>query len=349
MRSAVALIVFAAGCASVQGPMTAVDTDSRLAAVFRSYEGSVPGASVAVVRDGRVIFRRSFGLADVEAGTAATPSTNYRLASVTKQFTATAILLLAQKKKLSLDAPLTSFFPEFPAYGAAITVEHLLTHTSGLADYEDFMPEGLSIPLKDWDVLQILLARPETDFEPGSRYRYSNSGYALLALIVEKVSGQTFARFLHDEIFGPAGMSGTLAYERGVSAVPHRAYGHSRDGEGWQRTDQSLTSAVLGDGGVYSSIDDMARWVAGLDKNRVVSAASSPRVAASEGAHYGYGWFTGQQRGRRAIWHTGETIGFRNALVRFPEQNLAVIVLTNRNEGRPIDLALEIADLLLAP
>jgi CubicO group peptidase (beta-lactamase class C family) len=349
MRRAVALtFAVAMGCVSAQQPEMEAKQEARLADIFRAYDGAVPGASVAVIRDGKTIVSRSFGLADVGAGTQASPATNYRLASVTKQFTAMAILILADRGKLSLDAALTSLFPEFPSYGSSITVRHLLTHTSGLVDYEDVMPDSMKIPLKDFDVLHLLLAQPRTDFAPGTKYHYSNSGYALLALIVERVSGKTFARFLHDEIFVPAGMRGTLAYERGISSVSHRAYGHSRDGDGWPQTDQSLTSAVLGDGGVYSSIDDMAKWIAAIDANRLAVDASQAVVATDRGAHYGYGWFVGARRGHRAIWHTGETMGFRNALVRLPDERLSVIVLTNRNEGEPIELALDVAGFVLA-
>jgi CubicO group peptidase (beta-lactamase class C family) len=309
-------------------------------AIFRDYDGKVPGASVLVIRDGEVVFRKSYGLADVEAGTPATPETNYRLASMTKQFTAMAVLGLR-----ILDDPITRFFPELPEHG--ITVRQLLTHTSGLVDYEDVIPAGTSIPLKDFDVLWLLTQQEKTLFPPGTQWRYSNSGYALLALIVEKVSGQTFARFLHDNLFVPAGMKSTVAYEKGLSTIAHRAYGYSgavgfSAPNPWRRTDQSLTSAVLGDGGIYSSIDDLARWIAWLDRNSLDRDATTPHAKTPD-ASYGYGWFIGEKRGHRAIWHTGETIGFRNAVLRLPDEKLTVIILTNRNDGHPIELALDVA------
>ena len=330
-------------------------------AIFHDYEGTSPGASVLVIRDGEVVFRKSYGLADLETSTPATPQTNYRLASMTKQFTAMAVLGLGV-----LDDPITKFFPELPEQG--IIVRQLLTHTSGLVDYEDVIPAGTSIPLKDFDVLWLLTQEEKTLFPPGTQWRYSNSGYALLALIVEKVSGQTFARFLHDHLFVPAGMQKTVAYEQGISTVSHRAYGYSAAAgfgppnapRSWRRTDQSLTSSVLGDGGIYSSIDDLARWVAWLDRNPLYREATKPRVLAGDspaaGAagsaapipSYGYGWFIGEKRGRRAIWHTGETMGFRNALLRWPEDRLTVIILTNRNEGHPIELALDVAESVTA-
>jgi CubicO group peptidase (beta-lactamase class C family) len=312
--------------------LAAIVLATSIDAIFRDYDGAVPGASVLVVRNGEVLFRKSYGLAEVEAGTKAAPETNYRLASMTKQFTAMSILTLAHRGKLSLDDRITKFFPEFPEHG--ITVKQMLTHSSGLVDYEDVMPAGLTIPLKDFDVLWILQQQEKTLFPPGSKYQYSNSGYALLALIVEKVSGQTFARFLHDTLFVPAGMTHTLAYEKGISTVAHRAYGYSRDESGWKRTDQSLTSAVLGDGGIYSSIDDLARWYAWLDKSPLYKEASQRRFE-----DYGYGWFVKDGE----VWHTGETMGFRNAVLRVPAEHLTIVVLTNRNEGHPIELARSIA------
>ena len=317
--------------------LAAVAFATSIDAMFRDYDGAVAGASVLVMRNGEVVFRKSYG-------TDATPETNYRLASVTKQFTAMAILTLAHRGKLSLDDRITKFFPEFPEHG--ITVKQMLTHTSGLVDYEDVMPPNTTIPLKDFDVLWILQQQEKTLFTPGSKWQYSNSGYALLALIVEKVSGQTFARFLHDNLFVPAGMKHTLAYEKGLSTVEHRAYGYSREGNGWKRTDQSLTSAVLGDGGVYSSIDDLAKWYAWLDKNPLYRDATTPRFEVEDSGpplsgqpraavpHYGYGWFVGPD----AVWHTGETIGFRNAVLR-TKDGLTVVILTNRDEGHPIELA----------
>lgn len=283
--------------------------------LFSKYENSPAGASVIVIRKGEVVFRKAYG-------TTAKPETNYRLASVTKQFTAAAILQL----RVPLDERITRYLPEFPEHG--ITVRQLLTHTSGLVDYEDVIPAGTMIPLKDFDVLWMLQQQPKTLFEPGTKWQYSNSGYALLALIVEKVSGQTFAAYLRDHLFKPAGMKNTVAYEKGMSVVPNRAYG--------QPEDQSLTSAVLGDGGIYSSVDDLARWYKWLDKQPFYREATKPHAKTPD-ASYGYGWFVRDNE----VWHTGETIGFRNAVLR--TRDLTVIILTNRNEGHPIEIAREIA------
>ncbi|HEX9501093.1 MAG TPA: serine hydrolase domain-containing protein, partial [Thermoanaerobaculia bacterium] len=239
--------------------------------LLRDYSGNVPGASVLVVLDGNVVMRKSYGMANLEQRTAATPDTNYRLASVTKQFTAASILILAKSGKLSLDDPITKYLA-LPAHANAITIRHLLTHTSGLFDYEDLIPPGTTRQLKDSDVLQMLKDNDGSYFAPGTRYRYSNTGYAFLSLIVERVSGQRFADFLSENIFKPAGMNASVALEEGISTVARRAYGYSRADRAWHRTDQSLTSAVLGDGGIYTSTDDLVHWIAWLESGKFDAA-----------------------------------------------------------------------------
>lgn len=322
--------------------------------LMRDYDGLVPGASVLVLEDGKTILATSYGLADLENRIAATPSTNYRLASVTKQFTATAIMILAERGLLNYDEPIGRFFPSMPEVARAVTVRQLLTHTSGLVDYEDLIPESETRQVHDADVLKLLEGAQKTYFPSGSGYRYSNSGYALLALIVEKVSGRSFASFLKSEIFQPLGMDATVAFEEGISSVPNRAFGHSRKNDGWERTDQSVTSAVLGDGGIYSSIDDLVRWDHALENPTLVRPESlrqswTPATDTDEpGVRYGFGWRISEHDGRRVLWHSGETRGFRNVLVRIPEQRLTVVILTNRNEGSLYPLALRIADLFLS-
>jgi CubicO group peptidase (beta-lactamase class C family) len=316
--------------------------------LMEPYSGDRPGASVLVMRGSEVIFRKSYGLADMEQRVASTPSTHYRLASVTKQFTAAAILTLAERGKLSLDDPIRRYLPSLPEWAEPMTIRHLLTHSSGVVDYEDIMPAGTTKQLTDADVLRLLESEKTTVFPAGTSYRYSNTGYSFLALIVERVSGMSFADFLQQNLFVPLGMRTTVAHQEGISTVPRRAFGYSRDGHSWHRTDQSLTSAVLGDGGIYTSIDELTHWLTALDGGRF-AAAAEPRVDTDvPGTRYGFGLRISEHNGRRLISHTGETMGFRNALVRFPDQHLAVVVLTNRNEGKPIEIALAIADRFLS-
>ena len=313
--------------------------------LMSGYTGAVPGASLLVVRDGKVIVRRSYGMADLESRVVATPGTNYRLASVTKQFTAAAILLLAEDSKLSLDDPVSRWLPSLPEKTRTVTVRQLLTHTSGIVDYEDVIPAGASAQLHDADVLTLLEAQDSTYFPPGTSYQYSNSGYALLALIVERASGMSFPDFLHGRIFAPLGMSTTVAHRDGVSAVARRAFGYTLKDGVWTRKDQSLTSAVLGDGGIYSSIDDLAKWDAALYDSRLLNDESrklafTPHTDTDDAdVKYGFGWrVTGE-----TLWHSGETSGFRNVIVRFPTRHLTVVILTNRDDPPPYHTALDVA------
>ncbi|WP_435594048.1 serine hydrolase domain-containing protein [Proluteimonas luteida] len=350
------LLSLLAACAS-GGPRTddaamTASTTPEAAAVdrlLRDYDGSVPGAAVLVLQGGVPVVRRGYGLADVAAGTRVTPRTNFRLASVSKQFTAAAILLLAEDGRLRLDDPVRRWLPSLPAAADAVTIHHLLAHTSGLVDYEDLLPDGLDRQLRDADVLAILEGQDRLYFAPGTRYRYSNGAYALLTRIVVAASGQDYAGFLRTRIFQPLGMDATVAFEDGVSTVPDRAYGHSFVDGAWVRTDQSPTSAVLGDGGIYSSIDDLAKWDAALQDDRLLSDASRALAFAAQTGvavdeddvdAYGYGW---RLHGTRQ-WHSGETIGFRNVIVRDPARRLTVIVLSNRNDPPPYSLALRILD-----
>ena len=348
MPCACMILLFATVAAAPTAP-------AQIDAILKDYDrADAPGASVLVALDGKVLYRKAFGLANLEERTPITTATNFRLASVTKQFTATAVLLLAERGELSLDDPLTRFFPGFSKAAHEVKVRHLLGHTSGLFDYEDLIPPGTTVPLKDKDVLDLVGRQDRLYFAPGSQFRYSNTGYALLALIVEKVSGRPFAQFLAKNIFDPLGMAGTVAYEAGISKVARRAYGYSaRDGR-FARTDQSLTSSVLGDGGIYSSVEDLWRWDQALYGTRLLPAetlamafqAGTP-TSDQPGSGYGYGWYVASHRGTRKIWHYGETIGFSTYLARYPDKRLTIIMLTNRNDnflGPTVD---RIADVIL--
>lgn len=326
-------------------------TDAGIDALMQGYDGRLPGAAVLVLKDGHPVLRRGYGLAVVEDGTPVSPQTNFRLASVSKQFTAAAILLLAEDGKLSIDDPVKQWLPGLPAVADTVTLRHLLSHTSGLLDYEDLMDPADTRQVHDSDVLQLLQNENRSYFAPGSDYRYSNSGYALLALVVGKASGSDFASFLHRRIFLPLGMTHTRARQDG-DVIAHRAYGYSLIDGHWQRTDQSPTSAVLGDGGIYSSIDDLAKWDAALYDERLLNADSlqlafSPATKTPEPdvPYYGFGW----RINGPSLWHSGESIGFRNVMLRYPAQKLTVIVLSNRNDPEPYPLALAIARHWLEP
>lgn len=338
------------------GSCPEINVKLQIDQLMSRYDGPGPGASLLILRDGKPFMRRAYGFSNLElAGrAAATPETNYRLASVSKQFTAAAILLLAEDGKLSLDDSLRKWFPSLPDIATSMTIRQVLSHMSGLIDYEDVIPPTMTAQLHDADVLKILETQNRTYFPPGKGYRYSNSGYALLALIVGKASGKDFATFLKERIFTPLGMTNTLAYEEGISTVKHRAFGYSEAQKVWTQTDQSQTSAVLGDGGIYSSIDDLAKWDAALYDDRLLSARSralafTPATDTDDPTvRYGMGWrITQEPIGGTTLWHSGETIGFRNVIVRYPEQRFTIVLLSNRNDPEPYQTARAIANLLL--
>ena len=333
-------LVFGAGCAATPEQKT-----DRL---FADYTGDrTPGAAVSVIRNGEVLMARTYGMGNIEAGQPVSSATNFRLASISKQFTAMSILKLIEQNRLSLDTVLLQIFQDFPPYGDEITIEHLLQHRSGLLDYEPLVPAGATEQVHDADVLEMMKQQEAGYFPPGTQYRYSNTGYAVLAMIVEEMSNRTFAEFLEERIFSPVGMNNTVAFEEGISLVPNRAMGYTVTDSGVEDSDQSLYSAVLGDGGVYSSLDDLFLWDQALYRDELISAASKQRMWTPALENYGFGWRIDDYRGHRRYHHSGSTSGFRNYLQRFPDDGLTVIVLTNRAEPDVDRLGEQVADLFL--
>lgn len=286
-----------------------------------------------------------------------------------------AAMLLVREGKLAYDQRLAAIFPEFSGYGRDVTVRHLLTHTSGLPDYEDLMKASprqwtASRQIQDDEALRLLAAETSGKFAPGASWSYSNSGYVLLGLIVARVSGRPFAAFLHDRVFAPLGMHGTLVYRAGGAEPANRAFGHVRRADGFVESDQSATSATQGDGGVYSSLADLAKWDDALDRGLPIpreemAAAFTPvRLAGGAEPHwplapgednlapgkpvaYGYGWFLDPFGGRARQWHSGSTMGFRTVIQRFPAGRLSVVLLANRTDLDAAALALQAAAMAL--
>jgi CubicO group peptidase (beta-lactamase class C family) len=362
-------ITLLSALALFSGTTTAQVSSHQIDAIVTSLKSTnAPGAAVLVIHNGSPVFRRGYGVTDLHTLHPIDAHTNFRLASFTKQFTAAAIMLLAHDGKMHYDDHLTDFFPEFPAYGKSITVRNLLNHTSGLPDYEDLLmkqyhdtPQEEAPQILDAGVLKLLEQQTSGKFAPGSKWEYSNSGYAVLAMIVEKVSGKSFGEFLQQRIFTPLKMKNTLAYEKGKNEVPHRAYGHSKNDGAWRETDQSPTSAVLGDGGIYSSLDELAKWDRALREHTLLNEdemqpALTPmqptdgpsKFADGKPVSYGFGWFLDPYQGHKRMWHDGSTIGFRTTIQRFLDDKLTVIVLANRADLDPQALALRVVNLYLA-
>ncbi len=361
---------------------TGASTANREAAASTLLKGLVaddqPGLAVLVRRSGRTVFEHGYGVRDLRTREPIDPRTRFRLASVTKQFTAAAIMLLVRDGRLRYEDTLVRALPGFPAYGSGVTIRHLLTHTSGLPDYELLMEnaEKAKGPLwtpdrqiRDDEVRALLEAETHGLFAPGTRWAYSNSGYVLLGLVAAGAAGQPFGDVLRERIFVPLGMTRTLAYEKGKNEIPDRAYGHTKDPAGFRETDQSSTSATLGDGGVYSCLEDLAKWDEALRTNALLSGAEMKRaltpVRLADGSKphwpeakeaggdnlfpgrpvaYGFGWFLDPWRGRPRAWHHGETMGFRSIVERFPADGLTIVVLANRGDLDLRSLAMKLAE-----
>ena len=333
-------------------PITEVDSGiiDSLLSDYDLVEG--PGAAVMIIKDGEILFSKGYGLANLEEEIPNTNETNFRLASITKQFTAMCIMILINHGELDFESTLTDIFSAFPSYGNNITIRQMLNHTSGLVDYESLIPDDATEQVSDLDTYTMMLGLDSTYFTPGTNYRYSNTGYALLAMIVEEKSGFTFAEFLEENIFLPLGINNSVAHQNGISTVSNRAYGYSQNDGEYSRDDQSLTSAVLGDGGIYTSLKDMFHWDQSLYTDTLVpieilnEAFTSGELSNGEKTGYGFGWRMDTYLYRNRAHHTGSTRGFRNVFMRFPDQQISILILTNRNSGRPINIAEKIADYL---
>lgn len=325
------------------------DREQQVIDLMSDYMGEgTPGAAVSVISGGSKIFHQGFGTAVLETGTPVSTETNFRLASITKQFTALCVMMLEERGQVTYETTLDTIFPEMPDYARRITVRHLLQHNSGLIDYESLIPDTASVQVHDSDVLEMMIKQTDsTYFEPGSSYSYSNTGYAVLAMLIEEVSGITFPEFLKLNIFEPLGMDNTVAFVNGVNSVPHRAMGYTVAPDSTEFSDQSLTSAVLGDGGIYSSIDDLYLWDQALYTEKLVSFESLQRAFTPGLEIYGFGWRIDEFDGRPRYRHSGSTSGFRNFITRFPEDSTTVIVLTNRAGPDVRDLGEAIARLYL--
>jgi len=319
--------------------------DSVLSTSIQTHE---PGIALYIESNGKTIYNKGFGLEDSDPKKSIDSKTNFRLASVSKQFTAMCILLLEKDKKLSFDDPISKFLPELSTeISNKILVRHLLTHTSGVPDYEEIMDNSVSKQLLDIDVLTILKTQHKTYFNPGTEFRYSNSAYALLALIVERISGLSFSEFMKDRIFKPLKMKNSLVYESEVK-ISNRSMGFARDKDKKLfANDQSSTSAIKGDGGVYCSLNDYKKWTHGIWNNSLInmsSAFSRLNISIKEvtGSFYGPGWFY-FDKGIPALFHSGSTCGFSTYSINIPSQKTSIVYFSNiAGHSEPFKKILEV-------
>jgi D-alanyl-D-alanine carboxypeptidase len=349
------LILSAANAPQAQSPAPlASQLDQLLSSVYKAGE---PGAALLVMKDGKVLVRKGYGMADLELGVPIEPDMIFRIGSMTKQFTAVSILMLMEQGKLALSDPITKFLPDYPTQGKTITIEHLLTHTSGIQSYTD-MPSWLPLLRKDMGLTELIgiFKDQPMQFAPGESYRYNNSGYVLLGAIIEKIAGTTYSAFLKQNIFDPLGLKHTM-YDSTSLVIPRRARGY---GAGVSKTflnaDFVSMSQPYSAGSLVSSVDDLAAWnqalLAGkLIKRETLERAWTPyKLTDGTSTGYGYGWVIGAYEGHRMIEHGGGIPGFTSDGILLPEDKLCVIILTNSAApGRaPGPISFRVAALALA-
>ncbi|MDZ4863193.1 MAG: serine hydrolase domain-containing protein [Gemmatimonadota bacterium] len=340
--------------AALPVPALSAQTPARFAARVDAYAKSeltrqqIPGFSLAVMRRGRIVLERGYGMANVEHQVPATPATIYQSGSLGKQFTAAAIMLLVQEGKLSLADSVTGIFPDAPARWGAVTIRHLLTHTSGAGDYpEDF---DYRRDQTEDEMTALVLSRP-FDFSPGAKWQYSNLGYMLLGAIIHRVSGQFYGDLLHDRIFLPFGLR-TARIISEADIVPNRAAGY-RMVEG-QLKNQEWVSPVVNttaDGSLYLTVRDIARWDSLLYSDDLLTPESlreitTPVVLNSGMTYpYGFGWRVGSANGRRIMAHSGSWQGFKSYFVRYPDDSVSVVIFANVAEADVTTIAQGVAAL----
>jgi CubicO group peptidase (beta-lactamase class C family) len=340
----------------------------KVDALFAPWSKDTPGAAVLVIREGRIILKKGYGLANLESHKRIEPDTAFLLGSVTKQFTALTIMMLRERGKLSYDDPLSKFFSEFPPYAQQITIRHLLTHTGGFPEYDDlFLDSGKldknyprssktkpsSFEPTAKDALAILATVRAPRFAPGEKWEYSNSGYVILAQIVEKVSGQSFASFLQNEIFKPLGMTRSVLYDETRPKIQNVATSYTLKDGGYRDIDYTPQNAIYGEDNIYTTIEDMYQWDRALYTEELIfpenliDAFTPAKLNSGEAVSYGFGWEVRKFLGLKSVMHGGSWVGFRTFIQRFPEQHFTVVILSNLAQMGVNGLAGQISKIFL--
>src|SRR6266513_506399 len=321
----------------------------------------VPGASLAIVRDGHITKAQGYGFANLELRSPATKETVYEIGSTSKQFTATAIMMLVEEGKVRLDDPITKYFTEAPQRWRGITIRHLLTHTSGIQNHVA-VPHWLDVfrtnlafettPSRD-ELLKMFFKLP-LEFQAGETWAYDNTGYYLLGIIIEKASGKSYWQFLDERIFKPLGMRATRNTDP-QPIVPNRASGYEWKNNRFENRPVLLPVIAFSAGSLLSTAEDMAKWDAALYSEKLVKKSSLDQMwtaaLTKDGAdapfNYGFGWFVDSYHGRRLVQHSGGTPGFSSVIYRFLDDKLTIIILTNHSDMITDELAIDIAGICL--
>jgi CubicO group peptidase (beta-lactamase class C family) len=337
-------------------PPLGEDPKTRVDVLFAAYDRSdSPGCALGVFRDGRLVYARGYGMANLELGVANSPGTAFDIGSTAKQFAALSILLLQRDGKLSVDDDIRKYVPEISDYGSRITIRHLLTHTSGLRDYLELMDlEGIREEdlTTDRDALEVISRQKALNFPPGSEYLYSNSGFFLLSVIVRRASGKSLREFARERIFEPLGMTHTQYNDDHGRWIPNRATGYApREGGGFSIAMSDFEQT--GDGGILTTVEDLLRWdqnfyepVVG-DRSILAQMQTPGRLNDGKALEYAFGLRVGRERGLNVVNHGGAWVGYRAQLERFPDQRFSVACLCNLSTSNPSRLARKVAELYL--
>ncbi len=337
-------------------PVTGMTRPQRLAELFAGFDGDNPGLAVGVARDGEVIFQAGYGLANLDRQTRIDPDTAFHMASCGKQMTAVAILMLVEEGKIDLDRPAAKYLPEMRGWAGDVTVRNLLQHTGGIPDTYGALEEQGGVPTGT-DALKLLAGWKRLDFPPGTRFAYSDAGYDILGTLIRRVSGRSYPEFLEERIFRPAGMKATFVYAPERLRTARRALGYDRAfGERWVLDDDSPLNLLYGSGGVYSTVTDLARYDRALFGNQLIRPASlaemfKPTVLEDGGIiPYGFGWsLSTAADGTPYYAHSGNWLGYTAYYLHFPQEKLAVMVLSNRSDTDTEELATTMAEMFKSP
>lgn len=314
-----------------------------------NYSGDKPGATALVYKDGKVLYRNAVGLANLELGVAMKPENVIEIGSITKQFTAVAILMLVEQGKLSVDDEITEFMPDYPTNGKKITVHNLLNHTSGIKSYTS-MQSFMSLARQDMTPTELIghFKNEPMDFDPGEKWMYNNSGYIILGHIIEVVSEKSYAEFIAENIFIPLGMKSSY-YGSMTELIPNRATGYSPDENGWRNANYLSLTLPYAAGSLMSTVDDMLVWHKAIHNNTLITSESkikaftNTKLNNGDPTNYGYGWMMSDVNGTSSIEHGGGIFGYTTSGIYIATENIYVIVLTNRDGSSPDRVAAKIA------
>ena len=357
----VLLLLLSNTAAFTEGPADAKNKDprkSKVDALFKQWDSTAsPGCALAVIQDGQIVYKRGYGMADLEHGIPISSKSIFYIGSTSKQFVSFSILLLEEQRKLSLDDDIRKFIPEFPQYDERITIRHLIHHTSGIRDYLtlwslagnsylDYMPEDA--------VLELICNQKELNFAPGTRFLYSNSCYFLLSVIVKRASGKSLRKFADEHIFGPLGMENSHFHDDNRHIVENRAFGYTKS-EKDEFQNLVMRFDLVGSGGLYTSVEDLYLWDQNFYNKKlgkggprlINSMLTNGKLNNGNEVDYAFALRSTQYRGAITVQHGGALGGYRTQLMRFPDLHFSVIILSNLAMFNPTALAYQVADIYL--